>query len=378
MKILALEAYYGGSHRAFLDGWMANSRHEWSLLTLPAHKWKWRMRHSAINFAQETNALAGQGEKWDVIFCSDMLNLAEFKGMAGRGIAKIPTVVYFHENQLTYPYRFENERDFQFAMTNITTALTADFVWFNSGFHRNEFLGAIDGFFKRMNDNQPVGTAERIMPKSAIYPPGIASFPRRGERKSGPMRILWAGRWEHDKNPDDFFAALKILKESGCDFRLDCLGQQFRDGPECFAWAKDYFADNIDGWGYQENKSDYDKILCQADIFVSTANHEFFGISAAEAITAGAYPLLPQRLAYPEILRGIETITTCNFFYDGSVRELAEKLKSLSQRIQAGDLWQGQSRSGQLTMQTFGWDIRAKIMDNDIEDIAGAQRQMWE
>jgi glycosyltransferase involved in cell wall biosynthesis len=255
-------------------------------------------------------------------------------------------------------------------MTNITTALAADFVWFNSGFHRGEFLGAIDGFFKRMNDNQPVGTAEKIMKKSAICPPGIAAFPRRDGRKTGPMRILWAGRWEHDKNPDDFFAALKILKESGCDFRLDCIGQQFRDGPECFALAKDYFADNIDCWGYQEKRCDYDKILCNADVFVSTANHEFFGISAAEAIAAGAYPLLPRRLAYPEILRGIETITNCDFFYDGSTKQLAEKLKALSQRINDDDLWQGQPGSGQLTMQMFGWAMRARIMDNDIEDIA--------
>ena len=371
MKILALEAYYGGSHRAFIDGWVAKSRHEWSLLTLPAHKWKWRMRHSAINFAEKVNKQLAEGKKWDVIFCSDMLNLAEFKGLADSSISKIPTIVYFHENQLTYPCRFETERDYQFAMTNITTALAADFVWFNSGFHRSEFLGAIDGFFKRMNDNQPVGTAEKIKRKSAIYPPGIGTFPQRNERKDGPMRILWAGRWEHDKNPDDFFAALKILKESGCDFRLDCLGQQFRDGPECFTWAKDYFADNIGCWGYQENKADYDKILCHADIFVSTANHEFFGISAAEAISAGAYPLLPRRLAYPEILRGLETITDCVFFYDGSIKQLAEKLKTLSQRIQKDDLWQGQPGSGQLAMRTFGWALRARIMDNDIEDIAG-------
>ena len=371
MKILGLETYYGGSHRAFLDGWVAESRHEWTLLTLPAHKWKWRMRHSAINFAEEVNGLAKKAKKWDAVFCSDMLNLAEFKGMAGGDVAKIPAVVYFHENQLTYPCRFETERDYQFAMTNITTALAADFVWFNSEFHRSEFLGAIDGFFKRMNDNQPVGTAEKIMKKSAIYPPGITAFPRRGGRKTGPMRILWAGRWEHDKNPDDFFAALKILKESGCDFRLDCIGQQFRDGPECFAPARDYFADNIDRWGYQEKRADYDKILCNADVFISTANHEFFGISAAEAIAAGAYPLLPKRLAYPEILRGIQN-TSCDFFYDGSTKQLAEKLKELSQRIEKEDLWRGQAGCGQLAMRMFGWAIRARIMDNDIEDIAGS------
>ena len=52
MRVLALNPYHGGSHRAFLDGWMANSRHRFTLLTLPAHHWKWRMRHAAVTFAE--------------------------------------------------------------------------------------------------------------------------------------------------------------------------------------------------------------------------------------------------------------------------------------------------------------------------------------
>ena len=57
MRILALEPYYGGSHRAFLDGWVAHSRHEWTVLELPAYKWKWRMRHAAITLADRVAAL---------------------------------------------------------------------------------------------------------------------------------------------------------------------------------------------------------------------------------------------------------------------------------------------------------------------------------
>ena len=35
MKVLALEPYYGGSHKAFLDGWQKHSRHEFTVLGLP-------------------------------------------------------------------------------------------------------------------------------------------------------------------------------------------------------------------------------------------------------------------------------------------------------------------------------------------------------
>jgi len=36
---------------AFLDGWSSGSRHEWIIPGLPAHQWKWRMRHSSVTLA---------------------------------------------------------------------------------------------------------------------------------------------------------------------------------------------------------------------------------------------------------------------------------------------------------------------------------------
>lgn len=55
-----------------------------------------------------------------------MLNLAEFMGLVDESIRRVPKVVYFDENQLTYPVEVESERDYQYCMTNITTALAAD------------------------------------------------------------------------------------------------------------------------------------------------------------------------------------------------------------------------------------------------------------
>ncbi|MBN2130595.1 MAG: DUF3524 domain-containing protein, partial [Sedimentisphaerales bacterium] len=169
MRILALEPYYGGSHKAFLDGWSAASRHEWTVLSLPPYKWKWRMRHAAVTFAEMVAERASGDLPWDVLFCSDMLNLAEFLGLAPQGIRNVPSAVYFHENQLTYPVRFESERDYQFAMTNMTTALAADTVWFNSAFHRDSFLAALGSFLKRMPDYQFATAVERIGQKTRVY-----------------------------------------------------------------------------------------------------------------------------------------------------------------------------------------------------------------
>jgi glycosyltransferase involved in cell wall biosynthesis len=362
MNVLTLEPYYGGSHKAFLDGWKKVSRHTFSLVSLEPYKWKWRMRHSAVTFSACVEDRLESGEDWDIIFCSDMLNLAEFLGLAPPGIRSLPVVAYFHENQLTYPVRFESERDYQFAMTNMTTALAADEVWFNSAFHRDSFLGALEVFLKRMPDNQPFDAIERISLKSRIQSPGVEKIEITKKPRTGPIRILWAARWEHDKNPEEFFEALKILKQRQIDFRLSVIGESFRDRPEVFDWAKDFFAGQIDRWGYQEAQSDYYAALAEADVIVSTADHEFFGISVVEAILAGVCPVLPKRLAYPEILGLAENQGAGEFFYENGAAGLATKLIELAQSESlnnASDI-----------VERFEWSKRATEMDDALESLA--------
>jgi glycosyltransferase involved in cell wall biosynthesis len=368
MNILALEPYYGGSHRAFIDGLSKVSVHKWTLLTLPAHKWKWRMRHSAITFASQAAELAEKRQNWDLLFCSDMLNLAEFAALAPAEIAGLPKIVYFHENQLTYPVRAEDERDYQFAMTNLISALAADAVWFNSQFHLNLFLDALAKFLKSMPDHQPFKAIEKIQAKSSVYPPGVADFPARKAREPRPLHILWAARWEHDKNPEDFFKALEILRAENMPFRISVIGQSFRERPAIFDRAHSDFRDRIDLWGYQQSREEYERALCKADVVVSTANHEFFGIGIIEAVAAGAYPLVPNRLSYPEIL-GLGQIEGAEqFFYDGTAKDLAAKLSRLSARIDNQALWPTSINPSALTNR-LRWINLAPQYDKALEQI---------
>ena len=55
-------------------------------------------------------------------------------------------------------------------------------------------------------------------------------------------------------------------------------------------------------WGYVESAQAYRELLCRADLVISTADHEFFGISILEAVAGGAFPLLPNQLSYPELI----------------------------------------------------------------------------
>jgi len=326
MNILALESYYEGSHKAVIDGLSGASGHRWTVLTLPGHKWKWRMRHSAITFAAEVRELVGKGQKWDLLFCSDML---------------------------------------QFVMTNLTSALAADAVWFNSEFHRESFLGALGRFLKSMPDHQPVGAVEQIRAKSAVYPPGIGEFAPRPEREAGPIRILWAARWEYDKNPEDFFEAVRILKDNGVEFRLSVIGQSFRDQPAIFGQAERKFRDYIDYWGYQESRGDYEAVLMRADVVVSTANHEFFGIGVVEAVSAGAYPVVPRRLSYPEIF-GLGKVRSAEQFFYGTIEGLADALTAHARRIEREDIRPKQPTAKLLT-ERFEWSKLVDLYDKGLE-----------
>ncbi|TLM99038.1 MAG: DUF3524 domain-containing protein, partial [Actinobacteria bacterium] len=181
LRVLALEPYYGGSHRAVLDGLVAHLDAEWTLLTLPPRKWKWRMRGAAITMAEQARELARRdamaGAPFDLVFASTFLNLAEWRGLAGAELAAVPAIVYFHENQLVYPNRHTADWDYQFPLTNITSALSAQACVFNTQWNLDEFVREIPGFISEFPDHQPRGLAEAIAEKSSVIAPPFDPSP---------------------------------------------------------------------------------------------------------------------------------------------------------------------------------------------------------
>ena len=302
LRIAAIEPFYGGSHKAFLDGYRRYSSHQVDVLGLPARKWKWRMRGAALHFA---DVLRGRVRDYDVIFASDFLSLADLVGLLPGEMAAVAKIVYFHENQLTYPYRDESERDYQFAFTNITTCLAADRVLFNSAFHRESFLAALRPFLKKMPDFRPAGVVDAIAGKSCVlyYGMDLEGIRSAGpcERSAAPV-VLWNHRWEYDKNPEDFFETMTGLADAGHDFRVAIVGEKYGVYPEVFDRGREALGERVVQFGYLESKEAYFRLLCSCDVAVSTAIHEFFGVSVLEAIAAGCFPLLPRRLTYPELL----------------------------------------------------------------------------
>ena len=103
---------------------------------LPAKKWHWRARTSALYFSQ---VIPKKIEK-DVLFCSSVLNLSELLSLRPDLASIKKKIVYFHENQLAYPVQTIKERDFQFGYNQILTCLVADKIIFNSASNKSNSL----------------------------------------------------------------------------------------------------------------------------------------------------------------------------------------------------------------------------------------------
>lgn len=324
-SILVLEPFGGDSHASFYRGWQRYSTHRFTILELPARHWKWRSRHASLTLALQADERYRAGERFDLIFCSSMLNLPEWLGCLRTPVGQVPSILYFHENQFSYPLSAGQQRDYHLAYNHVLSVCVASELWFNSQFHLEQFRGAANQWLKRMPDFSHLETFGAGLERARICPPGID--PPHFEAVARPAkipRIGWVARWEHDKRPDRFCSAMEELHHRGVAFRLILLGQQFQRLP---AELKRLHAlpDVVEHCGFAPSRQAYWQLLRQIDCVVSTADHEFFGIAVLEAIAAGAQPLLPNRLAYPEILDSLQIRNASQHVYS-SEPELISKL----------------------------------------------------
>ncbi len=320
-QILVFEPYYGGSHRTFIDG-LLKLPHDFELHTLPANRWKWRMRLAAPFFAGQIRRGQIDLSSAKAIVCSSFLDVAAFRGLLPSAYQHLPILAYFHENQFAYPVQQDDPRDVHFALTNLSTALSADSLAFNSAYNLESFLSGCHNLLVKNDDMDLADYQNEIRAKSRILHPGldfteIDLIAAHRKTAQAPV-IVWNHRWEYDKDPDFFFHTLYALQADGVAFKLIVLGESFRQRPKVFAEAKEVLADRILHFGYVPVRSEYLAWLACADLVVSTARHDFFGLSVLEAVRAGCCPLLPRRLAYPELFND-------EFLYDDD--ELTAKLR---------------------------------------------------
>jgi glycosyltransferase involved in cell wall biosynthesis len=370
MRITIVEPYCTGSHAAWAHEYASHSRHDVELLTLPGRNWKWRMHGGAVTLASRFLASAHLPE---LILATDMLDLTTFLALTRGASGSCRCALYFHENQLTYPWSpgdpdTGQKRDLHYAFINYASALAADAVLFNSSYHKDAFLGALPGFLRGFPDATELASVQRIAEKSRVLPLGMDL--RRLDRHrpqtveaSGPPLILWNHRWEYDKDPEAFFSALYQLADEGMDFRVAVLGESFGRAPAVFKQARERLGSRVVQWGYLESFAQYAQWLWRADILPVTSRQEFFGASVVQALYCGCAALLPERLAYPE---HVPAENAAQFLYrDGE--NLADRLRALL----AGRSGAGASLSG--FVGRYDWENLAPVYDAFLERLAAGK-----
>lgn len=302
-RITLIEPYYGGSHKAWADGWAKRSRHQIDLLTLPGSFWRWRMRGGAVSLAEQLAAHVAATGQPDAVVVSEMVDVASLLGLARHVVAGCPVAVYMHENQLLYPDAPTQRRDDAAALTNWRSMLAADAVWFNSAFHRDALHASLPQLLDRQSEPRHTHLIDAAFARTAVLWPGVETKSLiAGERahNATPL-VLWNQRWDHDKNPQAVFSALVRLADEGVRFELALAGENHRVDPQEFIWAQERLGDRVVHVGHLDRAS-YVALLLRSDVVVSAANHEFFGIALVEAMAAGAVPVLPDRLSFPELV----------------------------------------------------------------------------
>ncbi len=372
MKILLIEPFYTGSHERWSFEYQKFSKHEVHILSLPGRHWKWRMHGAAVTLANQFNK---EDFSPDFILVSDMLDLTTFLALTRDRTAAIPVAIYFHENQITYPWSptdsdVKLKRDNHYAFINYTSALASNALFFNSNYHKNSFLDALPNFLNQFPDYKNEESITNLKNKSEVLYLGM-DLAKFDSFKTSPSKgtlptILWNHRWEYDKNPTLFFNTLFKLKEENIAFQLIVLGESFKTSPDIFKEAEKRLKEEIIHFGFTENFEEYAHLLWTADILPVTNFQDFFGGSVVEAIYCNCYPILPKRLAYPEHV----PIESAHKYFYSSEEEFYSLLKTNILTI--GLL--RQNAHSQNFVSKYDWSNLAKHYDSCFESLTKNKR----
>ncbi len=341
MKVLLLSAYDAVSHQYWRNALKEQfSQWQWTQLALPARHFSWRVRGNSLSWGLGHREVLERG--YDLVIATSMTDLATLRGLVP-ALSQIPTMVYFHENQFAYPVSGrEKHSTVELQMLNIYTALAADRVLFNSHYNRKTFLDGAASLLRRLPDQVPRNVMTMLESCSAVLPVPLnlhsafrgknnakevmindeldgdvlrESDPDQGEyRSNNPgntsnnkqrmgacFTLLWNHRWEYDKAPERCVLILMELCRRQLPFRVHLLGQRFRELPVELDTLKSVLGDRLGYCGYLESREKYHQVLSESDAVLSTALHDFQGLSVLEAVLAGAVPVVPDRLAYVEL-----------------------------------------------------------------------------
>ena len=299
VHILLLDPFHGGSHAAWSQGvqqGLTRLGHHVELKTLPANHWKWRMQGAAAIWAHELQ----DAPRPDILLTTDMCDLAQLKGLLPASWHGVKCVVMFHENQVTFPWSPTDRdpqvgRDLAYSYINMSSALAADQVWFNSTHHRDVFLKAVDLWMSKMPKPRLQQTAARIAARSHVVRLGL-NFEGWDNLKSDgatswtdcqvPL-LLWNQRWSWDKGTDSWMDLVHGILEQDIPAKFVVLGESKGRLPDGWEAMRDKMGSRCLQWGFANSKANYVQWLWRSTVAPLAPKQEYFGLAMVEAMRCG-------------------------------------------------------------------------------------------
>jgi glycosyltransferase involved in cell wall biosynthesis len=367
MRILLVEPWLTGSHQAWAEGFAGRSAHEVHVIAHDGAYWRWRLRGGAVTLAERAAEVVAAHGPPDVVLASSMLDVPAFCGHARAWMGTTPIALYLHETQPARAALTGEPLDDDMAYRNWTSMVAADHVFVNSAFHRDALFGALPELLGRPPDQRHDHLLTAVAERTSLLPVGVDVRLVAGhhvDEDDAPI-ILWSHRWDHDKAPELFFRALRRLDHEGLAFRVALAGANARADPREFIEAEERFGSRLVHAGHLP-RDGYVDLLARSSIVVSTAVHEFFGVAMVEAMAAGAVPLLPRALSYPEIVPERFHEAVLYDAYGDMVRRLRTVLEDLPAARTAVD-------GLAATMDRFDWAALAPAYDAALEAVAAGK-----
>lgn len=355
-RIVVIDGWADGSHQQWIDGYCRHSAHEIIPITHPGTHWRWRLQGAAVTLADAFARTVAETGPIDVCVVASTVDIASFAGLARKALGEARLVAWFHENQLTYPRTTHQRRDPWPEWSNWKSALAADSIVFNSPFHKRAFLDAVPRLLGRAPDELHDHLFVDVVERSDVLPVGTelgALLSARKPERSVPL-VVWNHRWDDDKAPRIAMESLARLAEDDVAFEVALLGEDRHFLGDARAQALRWLGDRVVVAGHLPEE-EYREVLVESNVCVSTAEQEFFGVATAEAVAAGCVPVVPNRLAYPDLLG--EPGRAFLYEEDRPTRRLRTVLED-------GDLWPHAPEALRASMGRYDWSAVAPAYDH--------------
>lgn len=306
-RILLLSAYDAVSHKLWrerLEQLFSTDR--WTQLTLSPRHFAWRVRGNSLLWALTEKEILQQ--EYDLLIATSMVDLSALRGFVP-ALARIPTLLYFHENQFAYPSNRQTRPNVEHQLVPLYAALCADLIAFNSHYNRTSFLSGAKALLKQLPDTIPPAFYQQLLQSTVLPVPLVKHSLANSKRGTGVLQLIWNHRWEYDKGPELLLQIVQQSTDAKLPIQFHIVGEKFKKIPpqftkiiECLKTFSRQSGIPLGRIGYIESRVEYAQLLSGCDVVLSTALHDFQGLAIQEACLAGCTPLAPDDLAYPDYL----------------------------------------------------------------------------